>query len=95
MSICFPSEDIVAREIEGDIVIIPLVAGIGNADDELYTLNESAQAIWKYLDGQRNVAEVLAALQVEYQVDPDELEKDLLGFIDEMVHLGILKALPS
>lgn len=38
-TVCTPSEDIVAREIEGDIVIVPLVAGICDADDELYTLN--------------------------------------------------------
>jgi len=45
-TICMPSEDVVAREIEGDMIIVPLVAGIGNADDELYTLNETGKAIW-------------------------------------------------
>jgi hypothetical protein len=38
-TVCVPSMDVVAREIEGDMVIVPLVAGIGDADDELYTLN--------------------------------------------------------
>jgi hypothetical protein len=45
-TICVPSDDVVAREIEGEIVIVPLVAGIGDAGDELYTLNENGQAIW-------------------------------------------------
>jgi hypothetical protein len=45
-TICAPSDDVVAREIEGDIMIVPLVAGIGDADDELYTLNETGRAIW-------------------------------------------------
>ena len=34
-TVCIPSEDVVAREIEGEIVIVPLVAGIADADDEL------------------------------------------------------------
>ena len=38
-TICTPSEDIVARKIEGGMIIVPLVAGIGDTDDELYTLN--------------------------------------------------------
>ena len=32
-----PSEDVVAREIEGELIIVPLVAGIGDMEDELYT----------------------------------------------------------
>ena len=52
--IYMPSEDIVAREIEGEVIIVPLVAGIGDSDDELYTLNETGHAVWKLLDGTRN-----------------------------------------
>jgi len=33
------SDDVVAREIEGEIIIVPLVAGIGDLEDELFTLN--------------------------------------------------------
>jgi hypothetical protein len=41
-----PSNDVVAREIEGELIIIPLVANIGDLDEELYTLNETGRAIW-------------------------------------------------
>ena len=41
-----PSEDIVAREIEGELIIVPLVSGIGDMEDELYTMNETGRAIW-------------------------------------------------
>lgn len=93
-SICQPSEDVVAREIEGEIVIIPLVAGIGDADDELYTLNETGQAIWQLLDGSRTLGEVAALLQEEYHVqEKDELLEDVLGFAAEMVAQGILTTL--
>jgi hypothetical protein len=40
-----PSEDIVARVIEGELIIVPLVAGIGDLEDELFTLNETGRAI--------------------------------------------------
>lgn len=86
--IYLPSEDIVAREIEGEVIIVPLVAGIGDMDDELYTLNESGQAIWKLLDGRRNLGEVTAELVEEYE--GEEIAQDVLGFVREMVTRRIL-----
>lgn len=93
-SVCAPSEDIVAREIEGEIIIVPLVAGIGDADDELYTLNETGQAIWAHLDGQKTLAEVAVALVAEFDAAPGEIEADVLGFATEMVERGILAPKP-
>ena len=56
-----PSDDVVAREIEGDLSIVPLVAGSGDVEDELFTLNDTGKAIWDKLDGQRSLADVVAA----------------------------------
>lgn len=89
-TICVPSEDVVAREIEGDIIIIPLVAGIGDTDDELYALNESGRSIWQKLDGRRTLAAVAEALAVEFDASPAELEADVLGFAGELVSRRIL-----
>jgi hypothetical protein len=36
------SEDVVAREIEGEFILVPLASGIGDMEDEIYTLNETA-----------------------------------------------------
>jgi len=57
-----PSDDVVAREIEGELIIIPLVAGIGDMEDELYTLNDTGKAIWNLLDGQATLDEIISAL---------------------------------
>ena len=91
-SVCAPSEDVVAREIEGEIIIIPLVAGIGDADDELYTLNETGRAIWQKLDGRQTLGDVVVALAQEFDAPQAELEADVLGFAGEMVRRGILSA---
>jgi len=89
-TICVPSEDVVAREIEGDMIIVPLVAGIGDADDELYTFNETGKAIWKKLDGQRSLEQVSVALADEFSAHAKEIKADVLGFATEMVQRGIL-----
>jgi len=82
---CAPSEDVVAREIEGELIIVPLVAGIGDMEDELYTLNETGKAIWALLDGQRTLRAVAAELTTEFSAPPGEIEKDVLGLMTELM----------
>lgn len=89
-SICLPSDDVVSREIEGETIIVPLTGGIGDADDELYTLNDTGQAIWRQLDGRRTLAEVAVLLTEQFEADPAEIEADVLGFASEMVKQRIL-----
>jgi len=89
-TVCVRSEDVVSREIEGDVIIVPLVAGIGDADDELYTLNETGRSIWQKLDGQRTLSDVVVALGLEFNASQADLEADVLGFAGEMVRRGIL-----
>ena len=80
-----PSEDIVAREIEGELIIVPLVAGIGDMEDELYTLNETGRAIWDKLDGQRSLGDVVRDLAAEYEAPSEEIEKDVKGLVEELL----------
>jgi hypothetical protein len=86
------SEDVVAREIEGEIIIVPLVAGIADVDDELYTLNETGKAIWKLLDGTKSLREVAEELAREFE--GDEIVRDVLGFVTELTARRILVEAP-
>jgi hypothetical protein len=83
--VCFPSEDIVAREIEGELIIVPLVAGIGDTDDELYTLNETGKAIWSRLDGKRTLRAISEELATEFNAPLEEVGKDLSGLMNELI----------
>jgi hypothetical protein len=85
-----PSEDIVARNIEGELIIVPLVSGIGDMEDELYTLNETGKAIWDRLDGKRKLKDVLEELSAEFEAPAGEIEKDLMGLVEELVRRKIL-----
>jgi hypothetical protein len=87
------SDDVVAREIEGEIIIVPLVAGIGDLEDDLFTLNETGKAIWDKLNGRRRLQEVIDELEVAYQGEPGEIERDVLGLVAELVRRRILVAI--
>jgi len=85
-----PSLDVVAREIEGELIIVPLASGMGDQDDELYTLNDTGRAIWSRLDGQRTLAAVVNDLAAEYQAEPGEIEQDVRGLVSELLRRKML-----
>lgn len=75
------SEDVVAREIEGEFILVPLASGIGDMEDEIYTLNETGRAIWEKLDGKKSLREVAEALTTDFDAQPDEIEQDIAGLV--------------
>ena len=85
-----PSEDIVARNIEGELIIVPLVSGIGDLEDELYTMNETGKAIWDRLDGKKKLKDLLEELSAEFEAPAGEIEKDLIGLVEELLRRRIL-----
>lgn len=85
-----PSKDVVAREIEGELIIVPITSGIGDMEDELFTLNEIGKRIWNKLDGKRNLADIVAELSSEFEALPDEIEEDVKGFMNELLKRRIV-----
>ncbi len=91
-TIYIPSDEIVAREIEGELIIVPLAAGIGDMEDELYSLNETGREVWQRLDGQHTLAQIAAELSEEYAEPPVEIEKDVQGLVAELLKRRMLVA---
>jgi hypothetical protein len=85
------SDAVVAREIEGEIVIVPLTAGIGDLEDELYSLNETGRDVWRLLDG-RTLDEVIDALLAEYDAPREEIDRDVRGLLEELLSRGIVRS---
>lgn len=85
-----PSEDIVAREIEGEIIIVPLTAGIGDLEDELFTLNKTGRAIWTRMDGKNTLSKIVQLLADEFEGSKTEIEENVLGFAKELYKRKII-----
>jgi len=85
-----PSEDVVAREIEGELIIVPLASGIGDMEDELFTLNETGRAIWDRLDGKKNLQEIATELHVEFKAKAEDIEQDVVGLTAELLKRRML-----
>jgi hypothetical protein len=84
------SSDVVSREIDGALIIVPLTSGVGDMEDDLFSMNETGTEIWNMLDGKKTVQEVVAALARKYRAEPGELEQDVAGIVTELLKRRML-----
>ena len=84
------SDDVVARKIEGEIIIVPLVGGIGDMEDELFALNETGKAVWKKLDGKKKLIDLVGELQEEFEAPEGQIKQDVIGLVEELLKRKIL-----
>ena len=85
-----PSEDVVAREVQGEFIIIPITSGIGDLEDEIFSLNETGRAIWDKLDGKKPLKDIAKELKSEFDAEKGEIEKDVLGITEELLKRKML-----
>jgi len=85
-----PSEDVVARDVQGEFIIIPIASGVADMEDELFSLNDSGKAIWDKLDGKRSLKQVVEKLALEFDAPKEELEKDVFGILKELLKRRML-----
>ena len=85
------SNDVIARDIEGEIVIVPLMSGIGDMDDDLYSLNETGKIIWKFLEDENlSIKEITEELSLVYDESYDTIETQVKGIVQELLDKGLI-----
>lgn len=85
-----PSEDVVAREVQGELIIIPITSGVADMEDDIFTLNETGRAIWDRLNGKKTLQEVIKDLGAEFEAGQGQIEKDILGISEELLKRRML-----
>lgn len=85
-----PSDEVVAREIDGDILIVPIMAGVGDAEEELYGLSPTARAVWDRLDGRTPLSAIIDQMAAEYDASPGQISEDVFGLLRELLKRRIV-----
>jgi Coenzyme PQQ synthesis protein D (PqqD) len=84
------SVDVVARDVQGELIIIPITSGVGGQEDEIFTLNETGRAIWDKLDGKRALKDIIKDLNSEFKGKQEDIQKDVLGIADALLKKKII-----
>ncbi len=72
------------RVYDGEAVIL-----LGE-DSTLNTLNPVATVVWEAADGRTPVSAIVDRVCAEFDVDPADAERDVIGFVDRLCRRGLL-----
>lgn len=86
------SPEIVVRNIDGEILIVPLTSRVAAGEDHLFSLNPTGREIWSSFDGTTSLRSIIDHLEKKYACGdtvnsrkPSPIEKDVLGLTGELV----------
>jgi hypothetical protein len=89
--IFIPSEKVVARDIEGEIIIVPIEDGVADFSDALYSLNETGRRMWELLNGSAPLKIICEHLSEEYNAPIETIQADVTQLIQKLVSMHIIK----
>ena len=83
--------DVVARDIQGELVIVPIRRGVGDLNS-LYTLNSVGRALWDFLSERHSLPELIARICDEYDVTAAQAQSDIENFLDSLLEENLIQA---
>ena len=88
------SQSVVARVIAGETLIVPVRAKVGDLSS-IYSFNGTGTLIWKLLESPKTVRQLADAIANEYEVVPEQAERDIAEFVGEMRTVGLVEVAAS
>ncbi|NCB12077.1 MAG: PqqD family protein [Erysipelotrichia bacterium] len=78
------SKNVFAQEIDDETIILD------SQTQEYFSLNEIGKVIWSLLEQNNQLEEIKAEMLEMYEVPQEQLEKDLLNFIQALGAKGLI-----
>jgi len=86
------NREVVARQIEGELVIVPIRRGVGDLNS-LYTLNQVGSVLWDFMNEGHTIEELVGRVCDEFEVTSSQAQSDIQNFLDEMLEENLVQAL--
>jgi hypothetical protein len=83
-SIVERSEEVIASEVENELVMMSLKNG------KYYGIDSIGGDIWKMLEGPLKVSEICDRLMKQYKVDSQTCERDVFEFLDQLIEQELI-----
>jgi hypothetical protein len=83
------NEDVVWRDLDGEIIILNLATGF------YYGLEGSANDMWRVLNDVGSTEGVVDALAAEFDVGRDRLAKDVNDLVRRLAEKSIVRVVPA
>ena len=80
-----PSDDVLFQRVGDEAVLLSLTS------EQYFGLDPVGTRIWSLLSQDTSLQAAFENLCLEYEVEPERLEADLLAFVDQLAQAGLVK----
>jgi len=87
------SRSVVSRVVAGETLIVPVRGKVGDLAP-IYSFNGTGSLIWQLLDAPRTLADLIDAVEREFDVEQDQALKDVTQFLNDMRSVGLVDVCP-
>ncbi len=84
-SIVVVSAEQISSDLGGEAVILDLKSGV------YHGLNEVGARVWNLIQQPKAVKDIKAALLEEYEVEPEQCDRDLMALLEELLDAGLIE----
>jgi hypothetical protein len=81
---------IVFRKVADEFILVPIKQKASDVES-IYTMNDVASRIWELINGKRSLKDIKTIIIKEFEVSPEEAEKDLVDFSKQLEKIGALR----
>lgn len=90
-SIYRQSANLISKEIEGALVIVPLESGMGDLNADLFSLNQTGAAVWKKLNGRNSLQMIIRETADEYHMPVKAVKTEIVDLIRHLCDKGLIE----
>src|SRR5580692_3782198 len=86
------NRDVVSRQIEGELVIVPIRRGVGDLNS-LYTLNPVGSVLWDFMTEGHTLPEMVQRVCDEFEVTTNQAKADIQEFLGSLLEENLIQSL--
>lgn len=89
-SIYARNDNVVSRKIVDELILVPIRKSVAEMET-LYTLNEVGARVYELIDGERSLSAIADAIVSEFDVTPEQAQRDVSEFIDQLLQIESIR----
>lgn len=67
------------------------IVGLDRDQGEVFGFNKVASDVWRLLEQPKGAADLSAALQIQYDVPPEQCDRELGALLEELVEMKLVE----
>ena len=88
------NENFVFRQIDDETILVPIKNNVGDMES-IYNLNEVGAFVWEHLDGDKTLLDIKSMVAEEFEVAPEDAERDLMKFVGQLEEIEAVFEMPK